>query len=97
MPDLPLHDPDAEVLEDPTAYDPSTEDDATAPHPSIEGEHLEDHPGVEAVELDEEHHAAHDAHDAAEHPVEHPSWVLVPLAIGLVFGAVLLLVFGIGV
>ena len=55
MPDLPLHDPDAEILEDPTAYDPDTEDDATAPHPYIEGEHLEDQPGVAAVELDEEH------------------------------------------
>lgn len=92
----PLHDPDVDVLEDPDAHDPGTEADATAPHPTIEGQDLEDEPGTAAVIIEEEHHDAHDAHDVAEHPVESPGWVLFALAVGLVIGVVLVIIFGTG-
>lgn len=95
-PDESLRDPDAAVLEDPLAHDPRTEADATAPHPSIEGEDLEDEPGTAAVIIEEEHHDAHDAHDIAEHPVESTGWVLIALAVGLVIGIVLVIIFGTG-
>ena len=38
------------------------------------------------------HGHGHDEHDA--HPAEDPKWVLVPLAVGIVIGIVLLVVFG---
>lgn len=38
----------------------------------------------------------HDDHDHDEHPVEDPRWVLLPLAVGLVIGVVVLVLLGLG-
>ncbi len=38
---------------------------------------------------------AHDDHDDHGHPPEDPKWVLLPLVVGFVIGAVLIAIFGI--
>lgn len=44
---------------------------------------------------DHDDHDAHDAHDDHDaHPPEDPRWVLLPLAVGLVAGVIVLVLLG---
>ncbi|MEJ7582875.1 MAG: hypothetical protein WKF43_02080 [Acidimicrobiales bacterium] len=80
--------------------DAETREDADEAGP--DASHGPGHFAAEAVGPDE--HDEHDEHDGgahasghgddADHPAENPSWVLVPLLVGLVIGVVVLVILG---
>lgn len=75
--------------------DPETLEDADEAGP--DPVHGAGHHAAEAVGPEDHSHgshatSAHDDHD--DHVAENPSWVLLPLAVGLLLGVVLLLILG---